>query len=107
MASSQELRLLSTSFYMYCIRQLTEIYVEHKLNPLLLQAKGFFMQAGLPPMVLAQVLNSAHSSIHKVSLPQIWGLADMNGDGKMEINEFSIACKLINLKLKGMELPKV
>ena len=39
--------------------------------------------------------------------PQIWGLADMNGDGKMDINEFSIACKLINLKLKGMELPKV
>ena len=31
----------------------------------------------------------------------------MNGDGKMDINEFSIACKLINLKLKGMELPKV
>ena len=30
----------------------------------------------------------------------------MNGDGKMDINEFSIACKLINLKLKGMELPK-
>merc|ERR1719435_631464 len=54
------------------------------------QARGFFMQSGLPPMVLAQ----------------IWGLADMNGDGKMDINEFSIACKLINLKLKGMELPK-
>ena len=30
----------------------------------------------------------------------------MNGDGKMDINEFSVACKLINLKLKGMELPK-
>jgi hypothetical protein len=30
----------------------------------------------------------------------------MNGDGKMDFNEFSIACKLINLKLKGMELPK-
>merc|ERR1719312_760232 len=54
------------------------------------QAKGFFMQSGLPPMVLAQ----------------IWGLADMNGDGKMDINEFSVACKLINLRLKGMELPK-
>merc|ERR1719376_579745 len=39
-------------------------------------------------------------------LAQIWGLADMNGDGKMDINEFSVACKLINLKLKGMELPK-
>ena len=34
------------------------------------------------------------------------GLADMNGDGKMDVNEFSVACKLINLKLKGMELPK-
>ena len=30
----------------------------------------------------------------------------MNGDGKMDINEFSVACKLINLKMKGMELPK-
>jgi hypothetical protein len=30
----------------------------------------------------------------------------MNGDGRMDFNEFSIACKLINLKLKGMELPK-
>ena len=30
----------------------------------------------------------------------------MNGDGKMDINEFSVACKLINLRLKGMELPK-
>ena len=31
---------------------------------------------------------------------------DKNGDGKMDVNEFSVACKLINLKLKGMELPK-
>ena len=30
----------------------------------------------------------------------------MNGDGKMDLNEFSVACKLINLKLKGMEIPK-
>ena len=30
----------------------------------------------------------------------------MNGDGKMDLNEFSVACKLINLKLKGMEMPK-
>ena len=63
------------------------------------------MQAGLPPMVLAQVLNRPF--LDSSYLPsQIWGLADMNGDGKMDINEFSIACKLINLKLKGMELPK-
>ena len=46
---------------------LTEINVEHKMNHLL-QAKGFFMQAGLPPMVLAQVLKSAHSSVFKVFL---------------------------------------
>ena len=30
----------------------------------------------------------------------------MNGDGHMDINEFSIACKLITNKLKGIELPK-
>lgn len=34
-------------------------------------------------------------------------LADTNADGKMDINEFSIACKLINLKLRGFEIPKV
>lgn len=33
-------------------------------------------------------------------------LADTDSDGKMNINEFSIACKLINLKLHGMEVPK-
>merc|ERR1712241_1292879 len=54
------------------------------------QARGFMMQSGLPPMVLAQV----------------WGLADMNGDGQMDFNEFSIACKLITNKLKGFEVPK-
>ena len=30
----------------------------------------------------------------------------MNGDGQMDINEFSIACKLITMKLKNVELPK-
>lgn len=34
------------------------------------------------------------------------GLADTDADGKMNIHEFSIACKLINLKLRGFELPK-
>ena len=29
----------------------------------------------------------------------------MNGDGQMDINEFSIACKLITMKLKNVELP--
>lgn len=33
-------------------------------------------------------------------------LADTDADGKMDINEFSIACKLINLKLRGYEIPK-
>lgn len=52
-------------------------------------ARGFFMQSGLPPMVLAQ----------------IWGLADLNGDGMMDLGEFSIACKLIKMKLTGYEVP--
>jgi len=34
-------------------------------------------------------------------------LADTDADGKMNIDEFSIACKLINLKLRNFELPKV
>lgn len=36
----------------------------------------------------------------------IRALADTDADGKMDINEFSIACKLINLKLRGFEIPK-
>ncbi|XP_044270711.1 intersectin-1 isoform X3 [Tribolium madens] len=55
------------------------------------QAKGFFLQSQLPPLVLGQ----------------IWALADTDADGKMDVNEFSIACKLINLKLRGFEVPKV
>ncbi|RZC41355.1 EF-hand 4, SH3 9, Drf FH1 and/or Leu zip domain containing protein, partial [Asbolus verrucosus] len=55
------------------------------------QAKGFFLQSQLPPIVLGQ----------------IWALADTDADGKMDLNEFSIACKLINLKLRGFEIPKV
>lgn len=33
-------------------------------------------------------------------------MADTDADGKMDINEFSIACKLINLKLRGYDIPK-
>lgn len=33
-------------------------------------------------------------------------LADTDADGKMDVNEFSIACKLINLKLRGYQVPK-
>lgn len=32
-------------------------------------------------------------------------LADMNADGQMDLNEFSIACKLITMKLQGYEIP--
>jgi hypothetical protein len=34
-------------------------------------------------------------------------LADMNGDGKMDKKEFSMAMHLIKKKLQGYELPKV
>ena len=71
------------------IRQLTEINFEHKLNLLLLQAKGFFMQAGLPPMVLAQVLNNAHSSLHKVSL-RSGGWLTWMGMGKWTSTNFPL-----------------
>ncbi|XP_049450197.1 intersectin-2b isoform X2 [Epinephelus fuscoguttatus] len=53
------------------------------------QARKFFLQSGLPPSVLAE----------------IWALADMNKDGKMDRLEFSIAMKLIKLKLQGTQLP--
>uniref|UniRef100_A0A8D3DXJ7 Intersectin 2b n=1 Tax=Scophthalmus maximus TaxID=52904 RepID=A0A8D3DXJ7_SCOMX len=53
------------------------------------QARKFFLQSGLPPSVLAE----------------IWSLADMNKDGKMDRLEFSIAMKLIKLKLQGTPLP--
>uniref|UniRef100_T1IY47 Intersectin-1 n=1 Tax=Strigamia maritima TaxID=126957 RepID=T1IY47_STRMM len=55
------------------------------------QAKNFLILSQLPPAVLGQ----------------IWALADMNADGKMDKNEFSIAMKLIQMKLKGFEVPKV
>ncbi|XP_055889839.1 intersectin-1-like [Biomphalaria glabrata] len=55
------------------------------------QARDFFVQSGLPTPVLGQ----------------IWMLADMNGDGKMDKKEFSIAMHLIKKKLQGYELPKV
>ncbi|XP_023246440.1 intersectin-1 isoform X2 [Copidosoma floridanum] len=53
------------------------------------QAKDFLLKSQLPPPVLGQ----------------IWALADTDSDGKMNINEFSIACKLITLKLRGFEVP--
>ncbi|XP_011689438.1 PREDICTED: intersectin-1 isoform X2 [Wasmannia auropunctata] len=55
------------------------------------QAKGFLLRSQLQPAILGQ----------------IWALSDTDADGKMDINEFSIACKLINLKLRGFEIPNV
>ncbi|XP_071567656.1 intersectin-1 isoform X11 [Temnothorax nylanderi] len=55
------------------------------------QAKGFLLRSQLSPPILGQ----------------IWALSDTDADGKMDVNEFSIACKLINLKLRGFEIPKV
>ncbi|XP_076392418.1 dynamin associated protein 160 isoform X5 [Megachile rotundata] len=54
------------------------------------QAKEFLLKSQLRPAVLGE----------------IWALSDTDADGKMDINEFSIACKLINLKLRGFEIPK-
>ncbi|KAI1299300.1 Intersectin-2 [Halotydeus destructor] len=53
------------------------------------QARGLFLQSSLPPPILAH----------------IWQLADVDADGKMDINEFSIAFHLIALKLRGIEVP--
>ncbi|KAM4713618.1 intersectin-2a isoform 3-T3 [Anableps anableps] len=53
------------------------------------QARKFFLQSGLPASVLAE----------------IWNLADMDSDGKMDRLEFSIAMKLIKLTLQGRNLP--
>uniref|UniRef100_A0AAY4D0E8 Intersectin 2a n=1 Tax=Denticeps clupeoides TaxID=299321 RepID=A0AAY4D0E8_9TELE len=53
------------------------------------QARKFFLQSGLPAPVLAE----------------IWDLADMTKDGKMNRLEFSIAMKLIKLMLQGQPLP--
>ncbi|KAM6953998.1 intersectin-2-like [Aplochiton taeniatus] len=53
------------------------------------QARKFFLQSGLPASVLAE----------------IWNLADLEMDGKMDHLEFSIAMKLIKLKLQGHGLP--
>uniref|UniRef100_A0A671LGP5 Intersectin-2-like n=1 Tax=Sinocyclocheilus anshuiensis TaxID=1608454 RepID=A0A671LGP5_9TELE len=53
------------------------------------QARKFFLQSGLATAVLAD----------------IWALADIGKDGKMDRLEFSIAMKLIKLQLQGQPLP--
>lgn len=44
--------------------------------------------------------------IEKLGISFCRALADTDADGRMNVNEFSIACKLINLKLRGFEVPK-
>lgn len=53
------------------------------------QAKFFFLQSGLATQILGR----------------IWNLSDLNMDGKMDKNEFSIAMFLIKRSLKGLDLP--
>ncbi|CAL8105446.1 unnamed protein product [Calicophoron daubneyi] len=53
------------------------------------QVKLFFLKSGLSPLVLGQ----------------IWTLADMDADGRLDKKEFSIAMFLIKKRLEGMQLP--
>ncbi|XP_078471477.1 uncharacterized protein LOC144733443 [Lampetra planeri] len=53
------------------------------------QARGFFLQSGLPQLVLAQV----------------WALADDDRDGRVDLVGFSVAMKLIKMALLGHPLP--
>lgn len=53
------------------------------------QAKAFFLKSGLPTPVLGQ----------------IWNLADLNKDGKLDSKEFSIACFLIKRALTSPQGP--
>ncbi|KAL3108428.1 hypothetical protein niasHT_015350 [Heterodera trifolii] len=55
------------------------------------QARPFFLKSGLPAIMLAQ----------------IWQLADVNKDGKLDRFEFSIAMKLVLNCLSGISLPAV
>uniref|UniRef100_A0AAY4AB60 Intersectin 2b n=1 Tax=Denticeps clupeoides TaxID=299321 RepID=A0AAY4AB60_9TELE len=59
----------------------------------------------LPPS-LGYVSGRPVPSLHLICpVPHPWALADMNKDGKMDRLEFSIAMKLIKLKLQGQNLP--
>ncbi|KAG6460994.1 hypothetical protein O3G_MSEX012361 [Manduca sexta] len=55
---------------------------------------------------LQRLCIEAQSQLPPPILGQIWSLADTNADGKLDLKEFSIACKIINLKLHGIEVPK-
>lgn len=88
------------------------------------QAKKLFLQSGLPASVLADIWWEKHrltvdkmlclrgSSWEPITVSFLMfcvlsprSLADMNKDGKMDRLEFSVAMKLIKLKLTGTPLP--
>ncbi|KAI6239576.1 BMA-ITSN-1, isoform a [Aphelenchoides fujianensis] len=68
------------------------------------QARPFFMQSGLPPQTLGQA-SSFDFFLFDCSL-QIWHLADLTHDGKLDRLEFAIAMKLVRNALSGIEMPR-
>lgn len=72
------------------------------------KAKGFLLLSQLPPITLGHIWYGCVSRYEAlVSMFCRRELADLNADGKLDFVEFSIACKLINAKLRGFEVPKV
>jgi hypothetical protein len=47
------------------------------------------------------------SGVPAPDLAQIYGLADMDGDGRLSQNEFFIAMKLIRARMAGNTIPAV
>ena len=70
-------------------RAFEELDVERKKFLNGAQAREFLMKSNLPQNVLAQ----------------IWSLADMDQDGQLNLNEFSLAMHFVFMKLRGHELP--
>lgn len=82
------------------------------------KARNFFIQSGLPQSVLAEIwweTLTMHNLFKNKYIILLWWLAclfvcgrtlaDMNKDGRMDRLEFSIAMKLIKMKLQGQNLP--
>lgn len=47
------------------------------------------------------------SKLPNAMLGKVWKLADVDMDGKLDMDEFALAMHLINVKLDGHELPTV